>query len=176
MQPFGGHGLSGTGPKAGGPLYLRRFVRKRPALVRYRPGFRLALPGPVGESNDYALEPRGTILAIATTQAGLETALGAIHATGNRPLVMAPDLAGDPVMATRAADWLSVGDIAGGRVESGDAALRAATAAVAGRDGPLIPVQPIAALNTDLMQREVATATNNAAAGGNASLMTLRDG
>ena len=26
-QPFGGEGLSGTGPKAGGPLYLRRFVR-----------------------------------------------------------------------------------------------------------------------------------------------------
>lgn len=25
-QPFGGEGLSGTGPKAGGPLYLRRFV------------------------------------------------------------------------------------------------------------------------------------------------------
>ncbi|WP_164094331.1 aldehyde dehydrogenase family protein, partial [Stenotrophomonas maltophilia] len=22
VQPFGGHGLSGTGPKAGGPLYL----------------------------------------------------------------------------------------------------------------------------------------------------------
>ena len=26
-QPFGGEGLSGTGPKAGGPLYLSRFVR-----------------------------------------------------------------------------------------------------------------------------------------------------
>jgi RHH-type proline utilization regulon transcriptional repressor/proline dehydrogenase/delta 1-pyrroline-5-carboxylate dehydrogenase len=26
VQPFGGHGLSGTGPKAGGPLYLRRLV------------------------------------------------------------------------------------------------------------------------------------------------------
>ncbi|MDJ1017045.1 MAG: bifunctional proline dehydrogenase/L-glutamate gamma-semialdehyde dehydrogenase PutA [Paracoccaceae bacterium] len=26
-QPFGGHGLSGTGPKAGGPLYLERFAR-----------------------------------------------------------------------------------------------------------------------------------------------------
>ena len=25
MQPFGGHGLSGTGPKAGGPNYLPRF-------------------------------------------------------------------------------------------------------------------------------------------------------
>ncbi len=27
-QPFGGHGLSGTGPKAGGPLYLSRFVEE----------------------------------------------------------------------------------------------------------------------------------------------------
>ncbi|SFJ42917.1 L-glutamate gamma-semialdehyde dehydrogenase [Jannaschia pohangensis] len=27
-QPFGGHGLSGTGPKAGGPLYLTRFVEE----------------------------------------------------------------------------------------------------------------------------------------------------
>ncbi|WP_127072432.1 trifunctional transcriptional regulator/proline dehydrogenase/L-glutamate gamma-semialdehyde dehydrogenase [Pelagibacterium lentulum] len=26
VQPFGGHGLSGSGPKAGGPLYLRRLV------------------------------------------------------------------------------------------------------------------------------------------------------
>ncbi len=28
-QPFGGEGLSGTGPKAGGPNYLRRFVTER---------------------------------------------------------------------------------------------------------------------------------------------------
>src|SRR5437762_2665755 len=28
VQPFGGHGLSGTGPKAGGPHYLRRLVRQ----------------------------------------------------------------------------------------------------------------------------------------------------
>ena len=28
-QPFGGRGLSGTGPKAGGPLYLQRFVEER---------------------------------------------------------------------------------------------------------------------------------------------------
>jgi len=27
-QPFGGFGLSGTGPKAGGPDYLRRFLRE----------------------------------------------------------------------------------------------------------------------------------------------------
>lgn len=28
-QPFGGHGLSGTGPKAGGPHYLERFTMER---------------------------------------------------------------------------------------------------------------------------------------------------
>ena len=32
VQPFGGHGLSGTGPKAGGPLYLRRLLNQRPSL------------------------------------------------------------------------------------------------------------------------------------------------
>jgi RHH-type transcriptional regulator, proline utilization regulon repressor / proline dehydrogenase / delta 1-pyrroline-5-carboxylate dehydrogenase len=28
-QPFGGEGLSGTGPKAGGPHYLHRFATER---------------------------------------------------------------------------------------------------------------------------------------------------
>jgi RHH-type proline utilization regulon transcriptional repressor/proline dehydrogenase/delta 1-pyrroline-5-carboxylate dehydrogenase len=28
-QPFGGSGLSGTGPKAGGPNYLRRFAAEQ---------------------------------------------------------------------------------------------------------------------------------------------------
>ena len=28
-QPFGGAGLSGTGPKAGGPNYLRRFATEQ---------------------------------------------------------------------------------------------------------------------------------------------------
>jgi len=31
VQPFGGHGLSGTGPKAGGPLYLKRLIARAPA-------------------------------------------------------------------------------------------------------------------------------------------------
>ncbi len=31
VQPFGGSGLSGTGPKAGGPLYLPRLVSEAPA-------------------------------------------------------------------------------------------------------------------------------------------------
>ena len=28
-QPFGGRGLSGTGPKAGGPHYLHRFAEEK---------------------------------------------------------------------------------------------------------------------------------------------------
>jgi RHH-type proline utilization regulon transcriptional repressor/proline dehydrogenase/delta 1-pyrroline-5-carboxylate dehydrogenase len=33
VQPFGGEGLSGTGPKAGGPNYLQRFVTERTLTV-----------------------------------------------------------------------------------------------------------------------------------------------
>lgn len=33
VQPFGGEGLSGTGPKAGGPNYLMRFVQERTVTV-----------------------------------------------------------------------------------------------------------------------------------------------
>jgi RHH-type proline utilization regulon transcriptional repressor/proline dehydrogenase/delta 1-pyrroline-5-carboxylate dehydrogenase len=33
VQPFGGHGLSGTGPKAGGPNYLIRFVTEQVVSV-----------------------------------------------------------------------------------------------------------------------------------------------
>ena len=34
VQPFGGEGLSGTGPKAGGPHYLEAFARRAGALDR----------------------------------------------------------------------------------------------------------------------------------------------
>lgn len=33
LQPFGGQGLSGTGPKAGGPLYLSRFMNERSTSI-----------------------------------------------------------------------------------------------------------------------------------------------
>lgn len=44
VQPFGGHGLSGTGPKAGGPLYLWRLLSAAPppALPGKPPEERLA--------------------------------------------------------------------------------------------------------------------------------------
>jgi RHH-type proline utilization regulon transcriptional repressor/proline dehydrogenase/delta 1-pyrroline-5-carboxylate dehydrogenase len=42
VQPFGGEGKSGTGPKAGGPLYMKRLQRAAPALLQHE---RQATPG-----------------------------------------------------------------------------------------------------------------------------------
>jgi RHH-type proline utilization regulon transcriptional repressor/proline dehydrogenase/delta 1-pyrroline-5-carboxylate dehydrogenase len=47
VQPFGGEGLSGTGPKAGGPNYLWRFVR--PAAVPGRGALPASLPDALGQ-------------------------------------------------------------------------------------------------------------------------------
>ena len=37
VQPFGGEGKSGTGPKAGGPLYVRRLQRQAVPLLPHKP-------------------------------------------------------------------------------------------------------------------------------------------
>lgn len=51
-QPFGGHGLSGTGPKAGGPHYLDRFYEQAGPVSADEA---TSLPGPTGEANKYHL-------------------------------------------------------------------------------------------------------------------------
>ncbi|WP_294393316.1 bifunctional proline dehydrogenase/L-glutamate gamma-semialdehyde dehydrogenase PutA [uncultured Sphingomonas sp.] len=114
VQPFGGRGLSGTGPKAGGPLYLGRLVEGGTPLpdlgagrtVEQGPGLNgtlgdavreaagrsllgtvIELPGPVGERNVYALHPRGRILLLPDTRDGLVKQLAAGLATGNQLVV-----------------------------------------------------------------------------------------
>ncbi|PIB23145.1 bifunctional proline dehydrogenase/L-glutamate gamma-semialdehyde dehydrogenase [Amylibacter kogurei] len=60
-QPFGGHGMSGTGPKAGGPLYLGRFAKNanlNPTVAQ------ISLPGPTGESNRLSFHPVGRVLCL----------------------------------------------------------------------------------------------------------------
>ncbi|NHO32596.1 bifunctional proline dehydrogenase/L-glutamate gamma-semialdehyde dehydrogenase PutA [Acetobacter fallax] len=112
VQPFGGRGLSGTGPKAGGALYLRRLLRVAPPLKaelvgsvpvaarRFREwrydralgglphtvtpaGVSLRLPGPVGEENIYDILPRGTVLCAGPTMNDLPGQIDAALATGN---------------------------------------------------------------------------------------------
>ena len=48
-QPFGGEGLSGTGPKAGGPLYVARFQRTETSPS-------VALPGTSNDVSEQALQ------------------------------------------------------------------------------------------------------------------------
>ncbi|MEM6479916.1 MAG: L-glutamate gamma-semialdehyde dehydrogenase, partial [Pseudomonadota bacterium] len=67
-QPFGGHGLSGTGPKAGGPRYLGAFS-KAPKEGEIKGEMRL--PGPTGETNTYRAFPRSGVLCAGP---GRETA------------------------------------------------------------------------------------------------------
>src|SRR5262245_47337016 len=67
VQPFGGEGLSGTGPKAGGPHYLPRFALGARDDAPAQP---VELRGPSGESNRLALHPRrGPILLVADADA-----------------------------------------------------------------------------------------------------------
>jgi RHH-type proline utilization regulon transcriptional repressor/proline dehydrogenase/delta 1-pyrroline-5-carboxylate dehydrogenase len=153
VQPFGGHRLSGTGPKAGGPLYVRRLLSQRsPLALESLPR---ELRGPVGERNEYTLRPKGTVLCVATDPVEREAQLEAVRATGNR----ATQDADDPHIA--------VALFAGTRQE-----LMALSIRLAGRDGPIVPIH-LAPYPHEFLVDEVSLSINTAAAGGNASLMTI---
>jgi RHH-type proline utilization regulon transcriptional repressor/proline dehydrogenase/delta 1-pyrroline-5-carboxylate dehydrogenase len=152
VQPFGGHGLSGTGPKAGGPLYVRRLLSKRPPMT---PPLAVDLAGPVGEHNSYALRPRGTILCVARDPAHLQTQVDVAKATGNRAVVDLQDTTVRAVLFDGTAeDLLALG------------------ARMAKRDGPIVPIYT-APYPPEFLFDEVSLSLNTAAAGGNASLMAV---
>ncbi len=75
-QPFGGEGLSGTGPKAGGPWYVSRLMNAAapsttlPTDNTNNNG--LVLPGPTGESNHWNVVPRSPVLLISSDPARIE--------------------------------------------------------------------------------------------------------
>ena len=226
VQPFGGSRLSGTGPKAGGPLYLARLLAEPPQgaldglegdgaalnavraftdwlraaghpaeaercvglLARSPLGARLELPGPVGERNIYTLRRRGRIAAIATNQSATLAQIGTILATGNDAIVA------DGVIATltglptelghrieTAPSPLEAPALAGALVACEAEAVADALRRLAARPGPIVRLQALtpdrlaAGEDYDLaaLLEERATAINTAAAGGNASLMTI---
>lgn len=81
VNPFGGRGLSGTGPKAGGPSYLLRFQRAASngtlqktddaivAVESHRP---LVMPGPTGELNVLSRVALGNVLFVLDEQTPLK--------------------------------------------------------------------------------------------------------
>ncbi len=185
VQPFGGRGLSGTGPKAGGPLYLGRMVKAANAFDAPQLGQMIELPGPVGERNLYGVHPRGKVLLMPATAAGLRAQMDAVLATGNTPLLVEGDDAQGIAstlpqdMGERIewiADWQEPGQFVHVLVEDGGEDLVPSLSAIAALEGPIPIVQLGDAegrYRLDWMLEEVSISIDTTAAGGNASLMAL---
>jgi RHH-type proline utilization regulon transcriptional repressor/proline dehydrogenase/delta 1-pyrroline-5-carboxylate dehydrogenase len=181
-QPFGGEGLSGTGPKAGGPEYLHRFTIKAAAAADAAspdlpeaevakalknlpapqgPAYALVLPGPTGESNRLTASPRAPLLCLGPGPQAAEAQAQAVRALGGQA-VLADGLA--PLALTRLEGF-------SGAVWWGDAAQgRARAQALAARKGPILPLigdMPDAA--HVMLERHVCIDTT--ASGGNAQLL-----
>ena len=181
-QPFGGEGMSGTGPKAGGPHYLPRFTAPTPATTtqcwdqiadiadltkRLSAPLPAAstptdLPGPTGESNRHSMAPRGPILC-----------MGPGHETSQAQIKAVNDLGGLGIAAdgTVPPEILTDLHILAGVIWWGDADTgRMIEQALTKRQGPitaLITARPDVAYV--LHERHVCIDTT--AAGGNAALL-----
>lgn len=193
VQPFGGRGLSGTGPKAGGPLYLGRLVKDAPpsaAILRDAdgapvPGQASGLPGPVGERNLYCVGPRGRVLLLPATPQGLAAQLAAVNATGNKAVLSeagaARALADSLPEASRAsiewvADWRDCPVFDHVLIEDDGRDIRPVLEAIAASNGPIPIVQLGSATRpyrTDWLLEEQSISIDTTAAGGNASLMAV---
>ncbi len=261
VQPFGGEGLSGTGPKAGGPLYLLRLLARAPAgaaraaveaagpladaplrgglLQPAEGGSALALqalqrwaaaqgltgveqfctegaalspctawrqlPGPTGEANLYAVQPRAAVLCLTSAPDAAHGAadeaaaslqgdtprllqLAAVLAVGSRAIwpAQARSLwerldADVRDRVTLARDWRASAVHFDAVLYSGPAeGLQPLQQELARRPGPIVGVAlwgegPVTACGDPLARLvlERSLSINTAAAGGNASLMTL---
>jgi RHH-type proline utilization regulon transcriptional repressor/proline dehydrogenase/delta 1-pyrroline-5-carboxylate dehydrogenase len=226
VQPFGGRGLSGTGPKAGGPLYLGRLVTMPPVPPQHSSvhtdpvlldfakwldgkglktqaqatretgsqsalGLTTELAGPVGERNIYALHPRGRILLVPETADGLYRQLAAVLATGNNAVIDTASGLKNALTALPAtvsarisftSNWKADAPFAGALTEGDADRIRSVNKQIAALPGPLVLVQAASteelARNPDAyclnwLLEEISTSINTAAAGGNASLMSI---
>ena len=177
-QPFGGEGLSGTGPKAGGPNYLPRFfapdlppVRGHdwpaaplpaiPATEPRRIQERL-MPGPTGELNRLSLISRHAILCLGPGPAAVAAQVAAVARLGGHAVAAtgAPDRrALEQAQNLSAALWWGDAETA-----------RALAQALARRDGPILPL--ITAMPDPAhAAHERHLCVDTTAAGGNAALL-----
>ncbi|MEO1329808.1 MAG: bifunctional proline dehydrogenase/L-glutamate gamma-semialdehyde dehydrogenase PutA [Pseudomonadota bacterium] len=197
-QPFGGEGLSGTGPKAGGPAYLNRFVAAAAAPIYERapspapsidvetaqaaiaaaprpsetPISAEEMPGVTGETNRLSTVPRGLILCLGPDAEAAARQGEIARSSGCEALEIAPGARGPRalhgVLALEALRDLRGID---GVALWGDAEMRrAARRALAAREGPILPLFADADFaERCLLERHLCVDTT--AAGGNASLL-----
>jgi RHH-type proline utilization regulon transcriptional repressor/proline dehydrogenase/delta 1-pyrroline-5-carboxylate dehydrogenase len=185
-QPFGGEGLSGTGPKAGGPHYLPRLTAGRavdapvpadtpPAATASDVRRQLAdlptaahpvgsqtLPGPTGEMNRLSLWPRAPFLCLGPGAAAADRQAAAVRAAGGVALAVPGGLA-DGSLATL--------DGFGGVVWWGDGATaRALSRTLADRAGPILPLI-VTEISPQVVLVERHLCVDTTASGGNAQLL-----
>ncbi|MEM9970379.1 MAG: bifunctional proline dehydrogenase/L-glutamate gamma-semialdehyde dehydrogenase, partial [Pseudomonadota bacterium] len=156
-QPFGGEGLSGTGPKAGGPFYPARFrTEGRGAETAARD-----MPGPTGETNRMTLHPRAPFLCLGPGAENVANQRRAVQSRGG----VARDADG------MAPDTLTSENGFAGALWWGDAdAGRTYAQALAARDGPILPLitgQP----RVFEVMHERHLCVDTTASGGNAALL-----
>ena len=147
----------------------------------------LELAGPVGEQNTYRLAPRGDVLCVATARAAALPQIAATLATGNRALVCCAedfpelDRLPDPLRRHMArCEPHALPAVAAALFDGPPDALLRLNARIAAREGPIVPVF-VASRHGGAAQRypleflltEQTISINTAAAGGNASLMTI---
>ena len=194
-QPFGGEGMSGTGPKAGGPNYLSRFYKEAAVPVPSSAGSALSLedvqqaidgigavsrnaletfsmPGPTGELNELSSFARGLVLCLGPDVEAAKEQARLAQKMGCTTLIAVPDAKGesclDGFVPRELLDELD--GFAAVALWSNEPDLKAARMALAGRDGELIPLLSTRQMaNYCVHERHVCIDTT--AAGGNASLL-----
>jgi len=197
-QPFGGEGLSGTGPKAGGPHYVPRFKqfnlphhttkqadvadleKVQQALNAVQMTNRSTLenqnmPGPTGEANIWSTHPRGTILCLGPTKKDAEKQMKIAKQMGCDAVTVAPEIKGEGVIAgllPRQALAILSG-FSAVVLWSDMEDLKKARIALSERQGAIIPL-----ISTDEMKDfcvlERHLCIDTTAAGGNASLLAAQ--
>ncbi|MEQ9259017.1 MAG: bifunctional proline dehydrogenase/L-glutamate gamma-semialdehyde dehydrogenase PutA [Roseovarius sp.] len=184
-QPFGGEGLSGTGPKAGGPHYLTRYTRQ-PAPEAGAPwqadtsaeavaaaleseaakaGQRisdLVLPGPTGESNRLGAYTRAPLLCLGPGAGAAKAQAEAVRALGGLAVQVSGRL--DPTTLAKLEGF------SGALWWGEEAQARAYAEALSRRDGPILPLIT-GAPDTGHVALERHVCVDTTAAGGNAALL-----
>lgn len=193
-QPFGGEGLSGTGPKAGGPNYVARFARPErtvgdvegaipadtgkvqnllnKAKDEARPLSTTSLPGPTGESNRLSEFGRGVVLCLGPSKEDALLQAKVARENGCSPVCVGPTLTDDEgVRGLLQAPALA--ELQGFEAVvcfADDTHLRQLRRALASRDGAIIPL--LAEQDFGRWCRfERHVCIDTTAAGGNASLL-----
>ncbi len=179
-QPFGGTGLSGTGPKAGGPDYLLRFsapkhaptvtasfstqTSRLPESWDATPERRTedTLPGPTGELNRIETWTRPPILCLGPGEDCAQQQAKAIRDLGGHAILSATRI--DPSELSQAANF-------GGVMWWGDSeTARALDVALSQRRGPIVPLITSYPDHAHVTQ-EHHLCVDTTASGGNAALL-----